>query len=415
MELTAIDDPPRGVAAIQGFPWRRQLPAHSPILGGAVLRAALRGVSGGADSRDRLSALVAGHCAARRVTLVGSGTQALQAAIEIGFAARCQRHVGRVALPAFSCFDVASAAVGAGATIVTYDVDPTTLQPDYDSLARALAEGAQVVVVAGLYGVPIDWHSVESCVAPHGAIAIEDAAQGFGAACRGRPAGSAGALAVLSFGRGKGWTGGSGGAVLVHDPTLTPFAEAREDALLDEDRASRSVTSMLAQWMLGRPSLYAVPHALPWLALGTTRYREPRAPRRLHRVAADLLLASREAALDEARTRRRNARTLMHSLGASRHVTTIRQVPDCDAGHLRFPFLSSRFAADGDTRSRGARLGIVPSYPMTLGELPAVRSRLTSRRSTPGAQTLVRSLFTAPTHSMVTVRDLEQIAALLDS
>ncbi len=33
----------------------------------------------------------------------------------------------------------------------------------------------------------------------------------------GRPAGAHGALGVLSFGRGKGVTGGKGGALLVND------------------------------------------------------------------------------------------------------------------------------------------------------------------------------------------------------
>ena len=48
----------------------------------------------------------------------------------------------------------------------------------------------------------------------HGLAVVEDAAQGLGATWRGRPLGSFGDVSVLSFGRGKGWTGGVGGALL---------------------------------------------------------------------------------------------------------------------------------------------------------------------------------------------------------
>ena len=35
-----------------------------------------------------------------------------------------------VALPAFGCFDLATAAVGADVPVLFYDLEPTTLQPD---------------------------------------------------------------------------------------------------------------------------------------------------------------------------------------------------------------------------------------------------------------------------------------------
>src|SRR5439155_883687 len=110
-----------------------------------------------------------------------------------------------VALPAYACYDVATAAVAVNARIALYDVHPATLAPDLASLTATLAEGARIVVVAPLYGMPVDWDAIEQCVAAFGALAIEDAAQGHGASWRGRPLGSLGRLSVLSFSRGKGW------------------------------------------------------------------------------------------------------------------------------------------------------------------------------------------------------------------
>ena len=80
----------------------------------------------------------------------------------------------------------------------------------WESLERALKRGAGVVVVAPLCGIPVDWDRVGRCLAPYGALAVEDAAQGHGAEWRGLPLGGLGTLSVLSFARGKGWTGGRG-------------------------------------------------------------------------------------------------------------------------------------------------------------------------------------------------------------
>src|SRR5262249_36974288 len=145
---------------------------------------------------------------ARVVHLTSSGTSALQVAIRL---ARVRAGDGPVALPAYGCYDIASAAVGADLPIALYDVDPATLSPDLDSLSAVLAGGARIVVVAPVAGMPVDWSGVEQCAGAFGAFLVEDAAQGHGAFLRGRPVGSLGPLSVLSFGRGKGWTGGAGG------------------------------------------------------------------------------------------------------------------------------------------------------------------------------------------------------------
>ncbi len=91
-----------------------------------------------------------------------------------------------MALPAFTCFDVATAAVAAALPVVLYDIDPATLAPDFDSLELCLQQGARVVVVSPLYGMPVDWDLVERSAARYGAVVIEDAAQGHGARWRGR-------------------------------------------------------------------------------------------------------------------------------------------------------------------------------------------------------------------------------------
>ena len=91
-----------------------------------------------------------------------------------------------------------------------------------DAFESAFREGATIAVVASLYGMPIGWNDVRSAAAAHGVLVIEDAAQGHGASWQGQPLGSLGDLSVLSFSRGKGWTGGYGGALLSRGALSVP-------------------------------------------------------------------------------------------------------------------------------------------------------------------------------------------------
>src|SRR5215831_6183123 len=232
---------------------RHQLAVYSPIPIRALSASVAATIGGNRDCLEQLDAVLRREYAADEVLLCGSGTQALQVAIE-----SARDEIGRqapVALPSFSCFDVASAAVGAGGPVILYDLDPFSLSPDLESLERALAAGARVVVVAPLYGIPVEWDAIEELASSYGAILIEDAAQGHGASHRRRPLGALGDISTLSFGRGKGWTGGSGGAVL--------FRRGRRASRTMRAALStanlKTATVLAAQWGLGRPWLYGLP------------------------------------------------------------------------------------------------------------------------------------------------------------
>src|SRR5688572_8610754 len=166
---------------------RFQLPAYSPVSPRAILSAYL---APAADSTSQLEQLLLDRFDARAAVLCGSGTQALQLAL-----AAAQRRLGpsaSVALPAFTCYDVATAAIGGKHQVLLYDVDPASLSPDLASLRSALSLGARIVVAAPLYGIPVDWQAITRLADEFGALIIEDAAQGQGASYQGKPLGSLG-------------------------------------------------------------------------------------------------------------------------------------------------------------------------------------------------------------------------------
>jgi dTDP-4-amino-4,6-dideoxygalactose transaminase len=371
------------------------------------------------DARPRLAKDLCAMYGADEALLVDSGTHALELALLL--ATRITRGPHIVALPAYSCFDVATAAVGAGARIMLYDIDPDTLAPDMTSFEATMSSGANVAVVAPLAGVPVDWNAIEACASRHGAMVIEDAAQGFGASFRGTSLGALGRLSVLSFGRGKGWTGGVGGALLARGGVLEMLGDGHM-FVPGHSPALDGLLRAAVQWVAGRPSMYALPASLPWLHLGETRYQEPIPIRDMPRVAAGLLEGSLQLALDEAGVRRATAATYLRALACvdrmkfARRVRFVRPARESVPGYLRLPVRLSHGIAGMPDVERAEWLGVARGYPSTLGELRAVRRRLHTIRGAdrwPGAEDLVRELVTLPTHSYVARNDRHELTRLV--
>ena len=381
---------------------RRQLPVYSPITFASLVRAF--GSAWGAwssDPRGTLGGLLRDRYQADRVVLTGSGTQALTLALRLALAQRD----APVAIPAFTCYDVATATVGAGCQVLLYDLDPQTLGPDWTSLESALEQGAGSMVVAYLYGVPVDWRRAQDLASRYGALLIEDAAQGMGGSWHGRRLGSLGSLSVLSFGRGKGWTGGRGGALLVRSELPSGVHELRYRSLDELGVAAAAI----AQWLLARPAVYGIPYRLPWLQLGKTRYRDPVPPRAMTRTAAALILETLGAAEQAAAGRRRVGERLMETTRRGAAAEPIALPKSTTPGYLRFPCRVRSDRVRRQLLERLAGAGVAESYPLSLGHLRAVGDRLNATRRTPGADALANELITLPTHSLLTDRDLSEL------
>jgi perosamine synthetase len=347
--------------------------------------------------------------AASEVLLTDSGTGALTLAIRACLAAASD---AAVALPAYGCFDLATAADGARAPVVLYDLDPTTLAPDLDSLERALARGTRAVVLVHWYGVPVDQDPVRAAAQAAGALLIEDAAQSAGATWHGRPTGSFGDLTVLSFGRGKGTTAGRGGALLARGSAgSSAFARVRSElGLPDEGR--RACAPLVAQWLLGRPAVYAVPSALPFLRLGETPYHAPAPVRAMSAAAARVLAVTLRLGDREARIRRLNAGRLL--VRQAPGLSWVQVPAGGQAGYLRLPSLAAPATRSAAGLAEARALGIMPGYPHALCDLRGFGKRVVNKSDGfPAARTLAEQLITLPTHSLLSENDLIRLETWL--
>lgn len=387
---------------------RHQLPVWSPLTLDAVLAGVWMLFARRSAHRVSLATSVVSDGiqhftgAVPRV-LTDSGTSALCIALR----AAADSSSGAIALPAYGCFDLATAVDGAGVNFLLYDVDPQTLGPDFASLERSLRLGARTIVAVHLYGYPTDMRRVRELANAYGANVIEDAAQFAFGSLDARPLGSWGDVSILSFGRGKGLTGGSGGAVLV--PDSSSLAQLCTVELPLAPIAWRELAALLAQWLFGRPSLFGVVAAAPFLGIGDTRYRVPVAPSRISSFSIGVLSKTVLISEAERSIRQRNARRLCSNLDALR-LSAPAVVPGGSPGFLRLPLLASGSSRSVTANDEARTLGIMPGYPMALCDLGGFGARRLNRdEDFSGARRLAEGLLTLPTHSRLSDLDLEKL------
>ncbi len=387
---------------------RHQLPVHSPISCSSLLAGlGAAALGGGQRARERVKSLIEKEFEPLDLLLTDSGTSALTLALS-GACERAGRRL--VALPAYCCYDVATAADGADVEVVLYDIHPGTLGPDLESLRAALETKPAALVLAHLYGIPVDFDAFRPLVEQRNILVIEDAAQGHGASYKGRRLGAIGSLGVSSFGRGKGVTGGSGGALLANDEAGAAVLRAVSKRVKHPGRGTKNVIAASAQWLFGRPALYGIPASLPFLRLGETIYKPPHNPSELPITAAAGLAKNWNLARREAETRRRNADELLEVLSGFDELRTPSNPPDSVAGYLRLPALvAGRLRRVFDTRI-ARKLGIMPGYPTALADLGGFSDRCVNLdESFSGARSLAERLYTIPTHGKLAKGDLRLI------
>jgi dTDP-4-amino-4,6-dideoxygalactose transaminase len=149
-----------------------------------------------------------------------SGTDALWLALA---ACGAEANTSVITTP-FSFFASVSSIVRCGATPVLADIDPATLNLDPAKVEKALqrARGrVRAVMPVHLYGQCADMDRFEQLAEKFGVAVVEDAAQAFGAAWKGKKAGALGRAAGFSFYPTKNLSAcGDGGCVTTDDDEL---------------------------------------------------------------------------------------------------------------------------------------------------------------------------------------------------
>jgi dTDP-4-amino-4,6-dideoxygalactose transaminase len=221
-------------------PSRWRIPFNRPAVVGTEMTHLRSVLESGHHSGDgpysrRCEAILEGIVGAQRAFLTPSATDALEMAallLDLGSG-------DDVVVPSFTFPSTANAFVLRGARPVFADIRPDTLNIDETKLGGLVGPRTRAIFVVHYAGVSCEMAPIAELAAERGIAIVEDDAQGLFATYRGRPLGSFGAFAALSFHETKNISCGEGGALLVNDERYVQRAEIVREKGTDRARFSR--------------------------------------------------------------------------------------------------------------------------------------------------------------------------------
>jgi dTDP-4-amino-4,6-dideoxygalactose transaminase len=144
-----------------------------------------------------------------------------------------------VIVPSFTFVSTINAFVLRGAQPVFADVRRDTLNLDERQLKQRISRRTRAIVPVHYAGVGCEMDEILRIAGNAGVAVVEDNAHGLFGTYRGKPLGTMGQLATLSFHETKNLSCGEGGALVINDPDLVGRAEVLREKGTNRSRFFR--------------------------------------------------------------------------------------------------------------------------------------------------------------------------------
>ncbi len=322
-----------------------------------------------------------------------------------------------VVIPAYTCYSVAASIARAGYRIQPVDIDPTTLDYDYDSLESEDLSDTLALVGCNLFGIVSNFKRLRKLAERHEIRVIDDAAQSLGSTCDGRESGMCGDVGFYSLDRGKNITTFSGGMIVTDNAEIAEAVRIRWNELRRPgsfENLKIAVKLSVYRAMIN-PRRYWYLTKVPFLGLGLTVYDESFEIEKLTDLQTVLLayMTSELHRINEIRAR--NASSLIDGLGGLGL-----RIPGSDSkappSYLRLPVIMPNRESRAEAICRLRRNGITATsmYPGKISDITGIGPKLAKLQGEyPGAAIVVERLLTLPTHEYVTDADIHTIVETL--
>lgn len=99
----------------------------------------------------------------------------------------------------------------------TWNISPELLEKAINDRIAKTGRKPKAIIVVDLYGMPAKWDEITAISRKYDIPVIEDAANALGSTYKGKPCGTFGDIATLSFNGNKIITTSGGGAIICHD------------------------------------------------------------------------------------------------------------------------------------------------------------------------------------------------------
>ena len=341
-----------------------------------------------------------------------SGAAALAAVLKI-IVSRAGRADPEVLLPAYTCPELVSAVLFAGARPVLVDLEQERPWLDLHDLAGKLSERSVAIIAVALFGIPERLALIRELIRNTPIRLIEDNAQ-----CVPEHRGNTtGHVTIYSFGRGKPVSVLGGGMALVNDENLARIM-ADFTAGLAQDGASALHTGLriCLYNLLLHPRLYWLPYSLPFLHLGETRFRPLEQIMQMNAHLLSWLPSNMPVAEQPLTDRQSVVKSMLAELPDGCFIdlaatTCGEQVPRL----LRYPVLAQSAALrDKAYHQLDAQgLGVSKMYPAVLPQIAGMGTVLGDQGRCAAAEDFAARLLTLPVHEGMKPRHVQAIKEVL--
>lgn len=317
-----------------------------------------------------------------------------------------------VLIPAFTCYSVPAAITRAGLKIRICDIEPETLDFDYQELSGQMDNQRLLSVIpTHLFGVSADVPRVREMIGTRTITIVEDAAQSMGAEFNGIKVGTLGDVGLFSLGRGKAFSTVSGGVILTNSDIIGNALSSHYETIAKPGILNQLmlVGYAVALSVLSRPELFWIPKSLPFLGLGETHFDPDFSIKRLSAFQSGLAGGWQNRLLKLRTVRRKHAAYLFNSginpAGGSKLLAS---------DMIRFPVILASAAEKASVLGDSDQLGFggAEAYPGTIDSIAKLQGSIVGGTSAK-ARMIVEGLVTFPLHPYVTETDLDNIAGLL--
>lgn len=323
-----------------------------------------------------------------------------------------------VAMSAYTCPDIASAAVRAGFRIYPLDLNLEDLSPKIE-IEKLKENNVTVLILSNLYGMLNPVKGIVKNLRENNILLLDDAAQSFLSKEDGVRAGLRGDVGVVSFGRGKAINGISGGAILGqrNDIILDLVARLRVSQRgSDSNFGFRDLLIYLLSTIFEKPNLYSIPSQSSFLKLGETdcildfKYSLP------SKISGANVVAQLKSENKRKAVRIKNAQKLSEIFKSNQNfiIPYLQAKEGVENIPIRFPLicLDSKFRDRLYLGLKEKGLGVSCSYPRLIQDYKELEN-LVELADTPNASIVAKNILTLPTHEYVTEGDLEKMNSFL--
>jgi len=334
--------------------------------------------------------------------VLGNSGRALLALLLKALHEKDESQRDEVLIPGYTCYSVAASVVRAGLNIGVYDLNPSTLEPDLDSIIKAVGSKTLAIIVQHLCGIPIPVEDTKRIAKTNHAYVIEDAAQALGGGLSGQHCGTTGDFGFFSFGRGKPLPLGGGGAVIGKDPEI--FSDLR---LKSNGKGYAKLIQTAATQLMSMHCLYHIPEMLP-LGLGETVF-DPSflvsgMPMLMQNLAANSI-----STLDDVNSHRRQIAGIYGEILDDDCIFSA--IEEARPVYTRFPIIAAQDLISKELK----RLGVRRMYPEAIVDEGTIKPYLCAQvEATPGSRFIAKNLITLPTHLGISEKLAVKIARLIN-